>query len=71
MQVAIGNAPRDTKKMKQEEITAGETGGRMHRLANLIVFDPVNDDGKQKAKDASITLYDFKDVVAKGKERIA
>jgi long-chain acyl-CoA synthetase len=66
-----GDLAANIIKMKQEEITSGETNAKMQTLTSLIVFDQVDDDCKNKARDASITIYHFDDVIAKGKERIA
>jgi len=58
-------------KMKQEEITNGDSVKMMEKLVNLIVFDKVSDEIKASAETAGITIHDFEDVIAKGKERIA
>lgn len=42
----------------------------MHRLANLIVFDNVDNSVKEAAKAADITVYHIDEVINKGKERI-
>jgi long-chain acyl-CoA synthetase len=66
-----GNLAANMIKMKQEEIDAGESEGKMRRLSNLIVYDKVDDDVKKNAEKAGITIYHIDDVIAKGKEKIA
>jgi len=46
-----------------------QNDNKLHKLKNLVVFDEIeNQEHKQLAEQAGLTIYTFNEVVEKGKE---